>query len=76
MPDHPPGAELLGSFGDRGASFFVTNSLVQNEPDESTLSMGDGPNSLIVSQAWDGAAIHDLEDASFRPGGGVSSLIQ
>jgi hypothetical protein len=35
------------------ASFFVTNSLVQNEPDQPTLSMGNGPDGLIVSQARD-----------------------
>jgi hypothetical protein len=38
--------------------------------------MGNGPNGLVVSQARDGAAIHDLKDASFGSGGGVSSLIE
>ena len=69
-------SELLRSFGDRWAPFFVTNSLVQDQPDQPTLSMGDGPNGLIVSQARDRAAIHDLEDASFGSGCGVSSLIE
>src|SRR6266481_4206999 len=76
LPKHPRSAELLRSFGDRWAPFFVTNSLVQDQPDQPTLSMGDGPNGLIVSQARDRAAIHDLEDASFGSGGGVSSLIE
>src|SRR5216683_5174801 len=76
LPKHLPSAELLRSFGDRWAPFFVTDSLVQDQPDQSTLSMGDGPNGLIVSQARDRAAIHDLEDASFGSGGGVSSLIE
>ena len=30
VPDHLPSAELLRSFGDRGASFFVADSLVQD----------------------------------------------
>src|SRR5882724_10336722 len=76
LPKHLRSAELLRSFGDRWAPFFVTNSLVQDQPDQPTLSMGDGPNGLIVSQARDRAAIHDLEDASFGSGCGVSSLIE
>ncbi len=76
LPDHLPSAKLLRSFGDRWAPFFVTDSLVQDQPDQSTLSMGDGPDGLIVSQARDRAAIHDLEDASFGPGCGVRSLIE
>src|SRR6266403_256166 len=76
LPKHLRSAELLRSFGDRWAPFFVTNSLVQDQQDQPTLSMGDGPNGLIVSQARDRAAIHDLEDASFGPGSGVSSLIE
>src|SRR6266436_867130 len=63
-------------FGDRWAPFFVTSSLVQDQPDQSTLSMGDGPDGLIVSQSRDRTAIHDLEDASFGFGCGVSSLIE
>ena len=46
------------------------------EPDQPTLSMGNGSDRLIVSQARDGAAIHDFEDASFGPGCGVGSLIE
>jgi hypothetical protein len=76
LPDHLPSAQLLRSFGDRWAPFFVTDSLVQDQPDQSTLSMGDGPDGLIVSQARDGAAIHDLEEASSGPGCGVRSLIE
>ena len=33
LPDHLPSAELLRSFGDRWAPFFVTDSLVQDQPD-------------------------------------------
>ena len=57
LPDHLPGAQLLRSFGDRWAPFFVTDSLVQDQPDQPTLSMGNGPDGLIMSQAWDRAAI-------------------
>ena len=76
LPKHLRSAELLRSFGDRWAPFFVTDSLVEDQPDQPTLSMSDGPNGLIVSQARDRAAIHDLEDASFGPGCGVTSLIE
>jgi hypothetical protein len=34
------------------------------------------PNGLIVSQAWYEAAIHDLEDASFRSDRSVGALIE
>jgi len=67
---------LLGLFGDRWAAFFVMNSLVQDQPNQSALPVGNGPDRLIVSQARDRAAIHDLEDASFGPGCGVRSLIE
>ena len=53
LPDHLPSAQLLRSLGDRWAAFLVTDSLVQDQPDQSTLSMGDGPDGLIVSQARD-----------------------
>jgi hypothetical protein len=49
---------------------------MQNQPDQLALSVGDGPDRLIVSQARDRAAIHDLEDASFDFYGRVSSLIE
>jgi hypothetical protein len=65
LPDHLPSAPLLRFFGDGWAPFFVTNFLMQDEPDQSTLSMGNGPNGLIVSQAGDRPAINNLEDASF-----------
>ena len=40
LPKHLRSAELLGSFGDRWAPFFVTDSLVQDQPDQPTLSGG------------------------------------
>jgi len=76
LPDHSPRAPLFRLFGDGWAAFLVTDSLVQDQPDQSTLPMGNRPDGLIVSQARDRAAIHDLEDASFGPGSSVGSLIE
>src|ERR1700675_4270181 len=39
LPDHLPRAQLLRSFGNGWAAFLVTNSLVQDQPDQSTLSV-------------------------------------
>src|SRR2546429_9731778 len=68
LAEHSSSAPLLRLFGNGWAPFFVTDSLVQDQPDQATLSMGNGPDGLIMSQAWDRAAIHHLEDASFSPG--------
>jgi hypothetical protein len=38
LPDHFPSAHLLRLFVDGGASLFVTDSLMQNQPDQTTLS--------------------------------------
>src|SRR5262252_5714340 len=53
LPNHLPRAQLLGAFGDCRSSLLVANSLVQDQPDQSTLSMSDGSNGLIVPQARD-----------------------
>jgi hypothetical protein len=49
---------------------------MENDPDEATKPMGNGPDSLIVSQARYQPAIDNLENGSFRLGCGVGSLIQ
>ena len=49
LPNHSCSAPLLGLFGGGWAPFFVTNSLVQYQPDQSTLSMSNGPDGLVVS---------------------------
>ena len=49
---------------------------MQDQPDQPTLSMGNRPDSLIMSQAWDVATIHNLEDASFGSGCGVGRLVE
>ena len=76
LPDHLPSAQLLRSFAYRSAAFFVTNPLVQDQPDQSTLSMGNGSDGLIVSKVRDRTAIHHFEDASFRSRGGIRGLIE
>jgi len=49
---------------------------MQDQPDRSTLSMGNRPDGLIMSEARDAAAIHNLEDASFGPDCSVSPLVE
>jgi hypothetical protein len=49
---------------------------MQDQPDQATLSMGDDPDGLIMSEARDTTAIDNLEDASFDFHGGVGSLIE
>src|SRR5258708_9976786 len=49
---------------------------MQNQPDQTTLSMRDDPDGLIMPEARDTTAIDDLEDASFGFYGGVSSLFE
>src|SRR5712671_7554208 len=76
LPDHSCRALLLRLLGDSWAPFFVTNSLVQDQPDQSTLSMGNGPDGLIMSQARDRAVIDNVEDASFCLRCGVGRLAE
>jgi len=64
LPDHSGRTPLLGLFGDRGAPFFVADALMQDQPDQATLPMGDGPDCLVMSQARDRTPIHNLKDAS------------
>ena len=49
---------------------------MQDQPDQPTLSMGNGPDGLIMSQARDRAAIDNLEDTSFGLYCGVGRLIE
>ena len=76
LPDHFRSAPLLRSFGDGWAPFFVTDSLVQDQPDQPTLSMSNGPDGLIMSEAGDATAIHNFEDTSLGSGGSVGRLIE
>jgi len=67
---------LLRLFGNGGASFFVSDSLVQDQPDQPTLSMGNGPDGLLVPETRYRAVVDKLEDASFSPGCGVGRLVE
>jgi hypothetical protein len=49
---------------------------MQDQPDQTTLSMRNDPDGLIMSEARDATAIDNFEDASFNFYGGVSSLIE
>src|SRR3984893_8158313 len=57
-------------------SQFVTNSLVEDLPDETTLPMGNRPDSLFVSEPRYRAPIYNLEDSSLSLDCGVGSLIE
>jgi len=76
LPEHSGSAPLLRLFGDSWASFFVTDSPVQDQPDQPTLSVGNRTDGLVMSQARDRAAIHNFEDTSFGPGCGVGRLVE
>jgi len=76
LPDHSGGALLLRSGGDRWAVFLVPDCLVQDQPDEPTLSVGNRTNGLIMSQAGDVSVIYNLEDAPFGPGCRIGGLIE
>src|SRR5262252_2558447 len=49
---------------------------MQNQPDQTTLSMGNDADGLIMSEARDATAIDNLEDASFDFYCGVGCLIE
>jgi hypothetical protein len=49
---------------------------MQNQPDQTTPSMGNDSDGLIMSETRDTTAIDNLEDASFDFHGGVGSLIE
>src|SRR5712692_3571961 len=76
FPNHSISAPASGLCVHCGASFFVTHTLVQNDPNQATKPMGNGPDGLIVSQARHQSAIDDLENGSFRLGCGVGTLIK
>jgi len=49
---------------------------MQNQPDQTTLSMGNDADGLIMSEARDATAIDNLEDTSFDFYSRVGSLIE
>jgi len=48
LADHSRSAPLLRLFGNGWAPFFVADSLVQDQPNQPTLSMGNGSDGLIM----------------------------
>src|SRR5713101_4191793 len=76
ISDHPSGAALPRVSAHRRAPFIVTDSLVQNQPDEPTKPIANCADGLIVSQAWHQAAVHDFEDASFVLDRSICGLIE
>jgi hypothetical protein len=49
---------------------------MQDQPDQTALSMRNDPDGLMMSEARDATAIDDLKDASFDFYGGDSDLIE
>jgi len=49
---------------------------MQNDPDQTAEPMSDGPDGLIVSEAWGQSTIDNLENGAFRFGCGIGSLIE
>jgi hypothetical protein len=74
LPDHFGGAPLFRLLGDHWAPFFVAHSLMQDQPDQLALSMGNGPDGLLVPVTRYRAAID--KDTSFRPYGGIGRLLE
>ena len=76
LPNHLRSAPLLRLFVDGGASFFVTDSLVQDQPNQPTVSMGNRPDSLFVSQTRYRTTINNLENSSFSLDCGIGCLVE
>jgi hypothetical protein len=49
---------------------------MQDQPDQTTLSMRNDSDGSIMSESWDATAIDNLENASFGFYGGISRLIE
>jgi hypothetical protein len=50
LPDHFGGAHLFRLSSDGWTTFFVPDSLMQDQPDQLTLPMGNGSDGLLVSE--------------------------
>jgi hypothetical protein len=76
LSNHSLSAVLLRPFADGKAAFFITDCLVQDQPNQPTLSMCDGPDGLVMPQTRDAAAIGNFEDTSFDLYGCISRLVE
>ena len=74
--DHSLRSALCGLLADRGAPFLVTDTLVQNLPEQATKAMGKDADGLVVTQARDITAVEKSEDATLEFGGGIGGLIK
>src|ERR1700747_290584 len=75
-PDHSRSAGSLGLFGYGGTAFLIANALVQNDPDQLTEAMRNGPDRFVVSETRHKTTIDNLEDAAFVFDGSIGRLIK
>src|ERR1700693_3437729 len=74
--DHAGRTPALGLGAYRGAPFLVADTPMQNHPEQSAKSMGDGPDGLLVSHAREQPLKRHLKYAPFDFDRSLSSLIQ
>ena len=74
--DHSQCAYSFGLLAYRRAAFLIANAFMQENPDQLTQAVGNGPDGFIVPEARHQTTIEDLEDASFAFDGSIGSLIQ
>ena len=74
--DHLACTHLLRLFADGRPPFLVPHALVQDLPDQSTESVGDGPNRLSMSEAWDDPTVDDGKDHPLGFHRGVGGLVE
>ena len=62
--DHLARTHLPRLVADGRLPFLVSHALVQDLPDQSTEAVGDGPNRLGMSEAWDDSTVDDGKRSS------------
>ena len=76
LADHLARADLLCLVADGRPPFLVPHALVQDLPDQSTESVGDGANCLGMSKAWDDPTVDDGKDRPLGLHRGVGGLVE
>src|SRR5260370_29011092 len=74
--DHSSGALSPRPLVYGRTSFLITHAAVQDDPDQPTQPVGNGPDGLLVSQTRHQPTIHNLEDASFGLDRSIGTLIE
>src|SRR5215472_9606368 len=74
--DHSPGTLALGLFASGWTSFLVTDSLVQNLPDQAAKPVGNDPDRDVVAQARQVAPVEEGEDTAFEFDRRVGRLVE